>query len=85
MYVPVFVVYGFLQGGALAWIISRPGAAVSGRFLVIKVLLVSLFIGLVATPSIFLVYQERSISRLPLDWLYAILMCGGLALATRKG
>jgi class 3 adenylate cyclase len=85
MYVPVFVVYGFLQGGALAWVISRPGAAVSGRFLVIKVLLVSLFIGLVATPSIFLVYQERSLSRLPLDWLYAILMCGGLALATRKG
>jgi class 3 adenylate cyclase len=85
VYVPVFLVYGFLQGGALSWVIPRLGAPVSGHLLTVKVFQTSLFIGLVAIPAIFLVYQESSLTRLPIDGLYAVLMPSGMALATRKG
>lgn len=85
VYIPVFILYGFLQGGALSWVIPKPGERVRWRRSMIKALQTALFIGLVALPSIYLVYQEKSLPRLPLDWLYAILISSGLALSTRKG
>ncbi len=85
VFVPVFLVYGFLQGGALSWVIPRLGVPVSMRLLALRVLQASLFIGLVALPSITLVYQGRSMSRLPIDVIYAILVPGSLALTTNKG
>jgi hypothetical protein len=85
VYILVFFLYGFLQGGALSRVIPKPGEQHSFRRAMIKALQTALFIGVVALPAIYLVYHEKSLSRLPLDWLYAILMSSGLALATRKG
>jgi class 3 adenylate cyclase len=84
VYIPVFVVYGLLQGGALSWVIPRLGANLSGRMLALKYLQASLFIGVVALPTIFLVYQDSTLARLPIDWLYALLMPAGLALAIHR-
>jgi hypothetical protein len=81
IYVPIFIVYGFLQGGALSWVIPRLGNRLQGRQLALKTLQASIFIGLMAIPAIYLVYQESSLARLPLDWFYALLMPAGLGLA----
>ncbi|MGE5222255.1 MAG: adenylate/guanylate cyclase domain-containing protein [Omnitrophica WOR_2 bacterium] len=85
VYIPVFLLYGFFQGGALSWVINRPGKPITWGRMAARILQTTAFIGLVAVPSIYLVYQASSLSRLPIDGLYAILISSGLALATRKG
>ncbi len=84
VYVPVFIVYGFIQGGALSWVIPRLDARPPGRLLALNALKASLLIGLAALPAIYLVYQETTLGRLPIDWLYALLMPAGIALAQRS-
>jgi class 3 adenylate cyclase len=84
VYVPVFIIYGFIQGGALSWVIPRLGVQPPGRQLALNALKATLLIGLAALPAIYLVYQETTLGRLPIDWLYALLMPAGIALAQRS-
>ena len=84
VYAPVFLLYGFLQGGALSWVIPRLGQRYPQGLLTLKCLQASITIGLVALPMIYLVYHEFLLTRLPIDWLYALLMPAGLALATNR-
>jgi hypothetical protein len=84
VYVPVFLIYGFLQGGALSWVIPGLDSRFPRNLLTVKCLQASVMIALVSLPLIYLAYHEFMMSRLPLDWLYALLLPAGLGLATNR-
>jgi class 3 adenylate cyclase len=84
IYVPVFLVYGYLQGCGLSWVIPRLGERFQRSVLLRKYLKTTLYIGAIAPLFVYLVYHDQTLARLPIDWLYAVLMPAGLSLVNNR-
>lgn len=81
IFVPVYLLYGMLTGGALSQVIPMPGAASSTQSQLIRSIKASGLIALIALPAVYLVYREEMTSAIVLHLLVALFFPLGLALA----
>ena len=81
IFVPVYLLYGMLTGGALSLVVPKPGAVSSPRVQLMRSMKASGLIALIALPAVYLVYREGMASAIVLHLLVALFFPLGLALA----
>jgi hypothetical protein len=81
IYVPIYLLYGFLVGGALSLVIPPIGSFFPTKLRLIRSLWASFVIMLVALPAVYGVYRAGAGSAIILHFMYAILFPLGLGFA----
>ena len=84
IFIPVYLVYGLLTGGALTWVIPSSGVHWRTRDRLMRVIYSTGFIAIIALPTVYLVYQDEMVSAIVLHLLVAFFFPLGLAVTMAR-